>query len=392
MIWMSGRWWEEAELAAGGVEAGGGEQVAATVAFCQAWQRGDASFEMQTSGSTGAPKPVRLTRDQMAASARATGAALGLTAGMSALVCLPVRYIAGRMMLVRGFVLGLKLVVVEPSADPLAALPDDLADDLADNLAIDLAAFVPLQMQTLLDRALLAHNDSCFPDDTAHAFRNRRRLEAMHAILVGGAPVTPALATQIRQLDVPVYHTYGMTETATHVALRRLNGAAASAAFAPLPSVVTGVDARGCLHLCGPMTGGAVIQTNDLVELHAGGAFVWVGRWDNVINSGGVKVSVESVEAGIEGLAAEQPELGLARRRYFIAGLPDARLGQVVTLIIEGGALSEDQAAQLHWALSQALPRHHAPRAIRYAPRFVETPTGKIDRGATLAATAAPES
>jgi O-succinylbenzoic acid--CoA ligase len=386
MLWMSGRWWEEDELAAGGVEAGASEQVAATLAFCQAWRRGDATFAMQTSGSTGAPKPIRLTRTQMTASARATGAALGLAAGMSALVCLPVRYIAGRMMLVRGFELGLKLVVVEPSADPLAALPDDLPDDLA----LDLAAFVPLQMQTLLDQALVAHNDSCFPDDTAHAFRYRRRLEAMHAILVGGAPITPALAAQIRQLDVPVYHTYGMTETATHIALRRLDGGAASAAFTPLPDVVTGVDGRGCLHLCGPMTGGAVIQTNDLVELHADGAFVWVGRWDNVINSGGVKVHVESVEAVIEGLAAEQPELGLARRRCFVAGLADARLGQVVTLIIEGDALSEDQTTQLRWALSQALPRHHAPRDIRYAPRFVETPTGKIDRSATLHAAARP--
>ena len=387
MIWMLGRWWTEDELVAGGVEAGGveagaGEQVAATLAFWQAWQRGDATFAMQTSGSTGAPKPIRLTRAQMTASAQATGAALGLAAGMSALVCLPVRYIAGRMMLVRGFVLGLKLVVVEPSADPLATLPDDLA--------VDLAAFVPLQMQTLLDNALVAHNDSCFPDDTVRSFRYRRRLEAMHAILVGGGPVSPSLATQIRQLDVPVYHTYGMTETATHIALHRLNGATASAAFAPLPGVVTGVDGRGCLHLCGPMTGGEVIQTNDLVELQADGGFVWIGRWDNVINSGGVKVHVESVEAVIEGLAAEQPELGLARRRCFVAGLPDARLGQAVALIIEGDALSEDQTAQLRWALSQTLPRHHAPRELRYAPRFVETPTGKIDRSATLHAAAPP--
>lgn len=377
MFWINGRWQHAADVAACDPDPAAGEQVNAVRAFTRAWLRGDDEFAVQTSGSTGAPKPIPLRRRQMIASARATGAALGLTAGMTALVCLPVRYIAGRMMLVRGFELGLKLVIVEPAADPLAALPEAIT--------IDFAAFVPLQIQTLLDQALVAHNDSCFPDDTAHAFQYRRRLDALHAILVGGAPLTPALATQLRQLAAPVYHTYGMTETATHVALRRLNGPSASSAFVPLPGVATGVDARGCLHLRGPMTDDVVIQTNDLVELQPDGAFVWIGRWDNVINSGGVKVHVESVEAVLATLAAEQPELGLARRRYFVAGLPDTRLGQIVTLVIEGAALDEDQAQQLHWVASQTLPRHHAPRQIIYAERFAETPTGKIDRAATLA-------
>jgi O-succinylbenzoic acid--CoA ligase len=191
----------------------------AALDFCRDWLAGQEEFIVQTSGSTGAPKPITLRRRQMIASARATGAALGLAAGMTALVCLPVRYIAGRMMLVRGFELDLNLVIVEPTSDPLAALPEALT--------IDFAAYVPLQMQTLLDQALVAHNDSCFPDDTAHAFRYRRRLDALHAILVGGAPLTPALEMQIRQLAAPVYHTYGMTETVTHVALRRVNGAGA---------------------------------------------------------------------------------------------------------------------------------------------------------------------
>lgn len=377
MLWIDGRWQQVEEVAACDPDPVAGEQVNAVREFSRAWLRGDDEFTVQTSGSTGAPKSILLHRHQMVASAHATGVALGLTAGMTALVCLPVRYIAGRMMLVRGFELGLNLVVVEPAADPLAALPEAIA--------IDFAACVPLQMQTLLDQALVAHNDSCFPDDTAHAFRTRRRLDALRAILVGGAPLTPALEAQIRQLAAPVYHTYGMTETATHVALRRLNGPDASLAFVPLPGVVTGIDARGCLHLCGPMTGDAVLQTNDLVELHPDGAFVWIGRWDNVINSGGVKVHVEGVEAAVAALAAEQPELGLARRRYFVAGLPDARLGQVVTLVIEGAPLDADQELQLRWALSQTLPRHHAPRQINYSEQFTETPTGKIDRTASLA-------
>lgn len=376
MLWMDGCWRHVAEVAECTPDPAAGEQSAAVQEFTRAWLRGDEAFTVHTSGSTGAPKPIQLRRRQMIASARATGAALGLTAGMTALVCLSVRYIAGRMMLVRGFELGMNLVIVEPSADPLAALPAEIA--------IDFAALAPLQMQTLLEQALAAHNDSCFPDDTMQAFRYRRWLDAMHAILVGGGPLTPALEAQIRQLAAPVYHTYGMTETATHVALRRLNGASASPAFIPLPGVVTGVDGRGCLQLRGPMTDDVLLQTNDLVELQADGAFIWIGRWDNVINSGGVKVHVESVEATLATIAADQPELGLVQRRYFVAGLPDDRLGQVVTLVVEGGALQEDQMQQLRWAASQALPRHHAPRQVIFAPHFVETPTGKIDRKATL--------
>jgi O-succinylbenzoic acid--CoA ligase len=377
MLWLNDRWWDEDALRAGVAPANTDAQTDAVFNFSQAWLRGDATFEVQTSGSTGAPKPIQLLRGQMEASARATGAALGLTTGMNALVCLPVHYIAGRMMLVRGFVLGLNLIVVAPAADPLAALPPDIA--------IDLAAFVPLQMQTLLDIALDAHNSSCFPEDTRQAASYRRRLDALRAILVGGGPVSPALETQIRHLTAPVYHTYGMTESATHVALRRLNGVDASPAFVPLPGIATGVDARGCLHLHGPMTNNALLQTNDLVDLQPDGSFLWLGRWDNVINSGGVKVQVEGVEATIATVAAEQPELDLARRRFFVAGLPDARLGQVVALMVEGDALNDDQAVQLRWALSQALPRHHAPRQIIYYPRFAETPTGKIDRKAVLA-------
>lgn len=376
-LWFQGQWRRAEEIVACDADSTAGEQINAVCAFSRAWLRGDDEFTVHTSGSTGAPKPIQLHRRQMIASARATGAALGLTAGMTALVCLPVQYIAGRMMLVRGFELGLNLAVVEPSADPLAGLPAEIA--------VDFAAFVPLQLQTLLDQALVAHNDSCFPDDTAQAFHYRQRLDAMRAILVGGGPVTSTLEAQIRQLAAPVYHTYGMTETATHVALRRLNGPGASSAFVPLPGVVTGVDARGCLHLRGPMTDDVVIQTNDLVELQPDGAFVWIGRWDNVINSGGVKVHVERVEAALAAIAADQPELGLARRRYFVAGLPDDRLGQVVTLVVEGVPLQDDQVQLLRWAASQALPRHHAPRQLIYAPRFVETPTGKIDRPATLA-------
>jgi len=376
MLWLEGQWHDEMSLLNEKAISSASEQTQAVLSFVRSWLRGEEAFEIYTSGSTGAPKRIRLTRSQMEASAQATAAALGLEAGMNALVCLPVRYIAGRMMLVRGLVLGLNLIVVEPSSDPLAALPADLS--------VDFASFVPLQMKTLLDVALVADDDQLSSDARARALAYRRRLEAMRAILVGGGPISPGLEAQIRQIAAPAYHTYGMTETATHVALRRLNGPQASDRFVPLPGVETGVDERGCLHVRGPMTGGALLQTNDLVALQPDGSFIWVGRWDNVINSGGVKVHVEQVEATIETLAAEQPELGLAQRRFFIAGLPDERLGQRVVLVVEGAPLAEHQEALLRRALIRALPRHHAPRHIQYIDRFAETPTGKIERSSTL--------
>jgi len=379
LIFMDGIPYSRAELASGNIlpaDQSASENTQAVLAFVRSWLQGNSQFVVHTSGSTGEPKAITLSSAQMIASARATGDALNLVAGEHALVCLPARYIAGRMMLVRGLVLELVMHLVAPTADPLEHLSPDLA--------IAFAAFVPLQLQTLLDVALVASSDSCFPEDTARAFRYRRLLEGMTAILVGGAPVTPALEAQIRLLSAPVYHTYGMTETATHVALRRLNGPEASPAFRPLAGVATGVDSRGCLQITGPMTGGIMLQTNDLVALEPDGSFRWLGRWDHVINSGGVKVHVETVEAALQRLAVEQRDLGLDRRRLFVAGLPDARLGEQVVLVVEGAPLHADQENQLLWALTQELDRHPAPRRLPYVPGFVKTPRDKLDRKATI--------
>lgn len=349
----------------------------AALAFCQRWLAGETEFVVHTSGSTGAPKPITLRREQMVASALATGRALGLRAGMRALVCLSVRYIAGQMMLVRGLELGLAMTLVEPAGDPLAALPADAV--------FDFTAVVPLQLQALLDGPA----------------NYRRRLDLMHAILVGGAAVSADLEQRVQALAAPVYHTYGMTETATHVALRRLNGPQASPWFHPLPGVKLAVDERGCLRIKGPMTLDQWLQTNDRVELVVGHpepapqplgslivgtaapspAFRWLGRADNVINSGGIKVPSEAVEAAV-GWAWR--DLALAPRRFFVAGVPDERLGEAVALVVEGEPLPSDQAAALLQALRQLLEHHHAPRRLLYRPAFAETPTGKIDRRASL--------
>lgn len=321
----------------------------AMLAFCRRWLRGARTFTLHTSGSTGEPQPVRLTRRRMTLSARLTGQALGLRPGDRALVCLNTQYIAGIMMLVRGLVLRLALTVVPPARRPLPPAG-----------RFDFTALVPLQLQAIVDDAAALE-----------------RLNGMRAVLIGGAPVSPALLAAVRErVTAPIYHTYGMTETVSHVALRRLNGAEADAAFVPLPGVTLGVDGRGCLVITSELAHGGRLVTNDVVDLLPDGRFHWLGRADNVINSGGVKVQAERVERA---LAALPP---LAARRLFVAGVPDAALGERVTAFVEGEPV-EGVAALL--AATGALALYERPRAYCFVPRFAETPTGKIDRRAVVA-------
>ncbi len=340
------------------------ENARNTLKFCQQWLTGQREFLVNTSGSTGKPKQITLTRQQMEISARLTGNTLGLHAGQRALVCLPTRYIAGRMMLVRGFVLGMALTVVEPASDPLATLPA--------GATFDFTALIPLQLQTLLDGPPV----------------RQTMLNYMSAILVGGGPVSVAQHQQLQSVTAPIYHTYGMTETVTHIALRRLNGPDASPAFSPLKGVQLGMDERRCLTIKSAVTQGGILHTNDSVELRADGSFLWLGRWDNVINTGGVKVQVEKVERVLEQVLLQDMgnsgHTNITHRRFFIGPLPDTRLGQLVAVIMEGKPLPQVMEKKIHGALGEHLEVYEVPRQFYYQPQFIETPTGKIDRPAIL--------
>ena len=324
--------------------------------FCRQWLSGQQSFTMTTSGSTGQPKPITLTRPQMIASARLTGQALGLQPGDHALVCLSTRYIAGMMMLVRGFELGLELTIVNPSGQPLSEFPAETH--------FDFSAFVPLQLEQIL----------------AGSSGQQAILNRMKAILVGGAPLSLALHQQLQTVTAPLYHTYGMTETVSHIALKRLNGPPASDYFVPLPGVDVGLDQRGCLTIKAAVTNGQVIQTNDLVELRPDGSFKWLGRIDNVINSGGVKVQVEKVEAALETVLGALHHGRYAGRRFLVGPLPHEQLGQSVIAVIEGQPLSTEDQQDIQSELQQKLTRYEIPRTFYFIPVFPETPTGKIDR------------
>jgi len=334
--------------------------------FCQQWLAGQETFTLQTSGSTGQPKAIQLTRAQMVTSAHWTGQALGLRAGDRALVCLSVAYIAGMMMLVRGFELGLQVTVIEPVSRPLAQFPP--------TVRFDFTAMVPLQLHATLHGA---------PHEGAI-------LDAMKAVLIGGAPISLALEEHSQRVQVPLYHTYGMTETVSHIALRRFNGSQRSDCFIPFDEVRLGVDARGCLTITSALTRGETLQTNDLVELQADGSFRWLGRIDNVINSGGVKVHIEKVERALEAWLLHYQTGIYAERRFFIGPLAHPRLGHAVVAVIEGepcgdaaiSALAVETALRTH--IQQALTPYEVPRKVYFVPQLLETPTGKIDRGANL--------
>ncbi|CAA9247306.1 MAG: O-succinylbenzoic acid--CoA ligase [uncultured Cytophagales bacterium] len=324
--------------------------------FCRQWEEGQETFVLQTSGSTGMPKPIVLTRAQMAASARMTGKVLGLEPGDRALVSLNTQYIGGLMMLVRGMELGLQLVVTEPASLPLAGLGPDAH--------LDFFSFVPLQLQHTLEK-----------DPTKLDLLNGAK-----AILVGGAPVAAALEEMLQSIAAPLYQTYGMTETVSHVALRRLNGPGRQAHYTLLEGVKMTADERRCAIIDPNLPGLAPVVTNDVVELLTPSTFRWLGRADNMINSGGVKVQAEKIEALVEKMF-ERLHL---KNRFLVAGLPHPELGESVALLVEGPPLPNQTEAHLTHFLQHSLPKYERPKSIRYVPSFAETPTGKIDKRLTL--------
>ncbi len=332
--------------------------------FLREWRSGQRLFTLHTSGSTGLPKPISLTRNQMEASARLTGQTFGLQAGDKALVCLNTSYIAGIMMLVRGEVLGLDLTLVDPSSNPLAGFDPATTH-------FDFAAFVPLQLQTMLADLAESGQPATLPI-----------LNSMKAILVGGAATSPALEEALQVVEAPVYSTYGMTETVSHIAVRRLNGPDRTALFQVLPGVLVGTDERGCLHSTAAATNFERVQTNDVVELLQPESeaspvrFRLLGRADSIINTGGVKVQPEAVERCIEATLAGW---GLTPR-LFVAGLPDDRLGQRIVLFVEATPISDLQWLQIQEAVRAAAGPYAVPKEWVFIESFAETATGKIDR------------
>jgi O-succinylbenzoic acid--CoA ligase len=325
-----------------------------TFDFISDWLSGQETFSLHTSGSTGKPKPISVTRSQMSASAKLTAQSLHLHHSYNALTCLDTRYIAGKMMLVRSLETGMKIFAVDPCANPLHKIPIDQT--------IHFTALVPYQVKAILES------------------KHPHLLDTLMCCIIGGAPVDEALHEKLQCVSTPLYATYGMTETISHIGLQLLNGKDSDEFFNTLPGVRVHTDNRNCLVISAPYLESEIV-TNDLADVRTENKFKWLGRWDNVINSGGVKVSPENLEQRIGKIFTRLK----VNNSFFIHGLPDENLGQKISLIIEG-ELTRASFKEIRDAMVHSFSAYEIPKDFFTIPAFIYTNTNKINRGETARA------
>jgi O-succinylbenzoic acid--CoA ligase len=315
--------------------------------FCKSYLSNAASYQLATSGSTGASKNITLSRNQLQASARMTIEALALKTHYRALLCISTAHIGGIMMLVRGMELNMEVVLIDP--------PSKL--NTKDLLAIDFVALVPLQLKQLIG-----------------SNSGRQFLEDCKVIILGGAKIDPVLEEQLAQIHTPIYHSFGMTETASHFALRKLTNPNKQKNYHVLPGIQIDTDQRGCLVVNGETTNNIPLITNDLIRIVDSNSFIWLGRWDRVINTGGFKVNPESIEPLIANVFKDAD----ITSDFAVVGLPHPKWGEQVTLVIEGMA---DKAVlcNLLEGIQNNIHPYEMPKEIRSLNSLPKTRSGKID-------------
>ncbi|SFD06402.1 AMP-binding protein [Algibacter pectinivorans] len=294
---------------------------------------------VKTSGSTGKPKKIEIKKQAMVNSAIATGDYFNLKPGDKILHCLPSNFIAGKMTIVRAIVLGLELDMVQPAALPLIDYEKDYT----------FCAFTPMQLKNFA-----------------------KYLKKIKTVIVGGGRVSQAVAALVQDKKPNVYETYGMTETVSHIAVKKLNnftGAKDEAFFTTLPGIKVSKDKRGCLTINAPKLADDVIVTNDIVDIISDTSFEWLGRFDNVINSGGIKLYPEQIESKLQDKISGE---------FFIASREDDTLGDKLILVVEGEKRDIDNA------IFNDLDKYEKPKEIHFVSKFKETKSGKINRNKTL--------
>ncbi|HKL72548.1 MAG TPA: AMP-binding protein [Marinilabiliaceae bacterium] len=312
--------------------------------FLQQWWNNSMTLSVQTSGSTGVPKKIEVLKSAMITSASKTVQYFKLKPDMSALLALPLTFIAGKMMVVRALVGGLNLITVTPSGNPLYWLSQ----------SVDFAAFTPMQMMNELDK-------------------NSSKLQYLKLVIIGGGKVSDALNNRLQNVGFLAFETYGMTETLSHVALRRINGSKPQTSFFPLDEVEMMIDAKGCLAIDFPGVTNELVVTNDLAKFNQDGSFTLLGRADHVINSGGVKIFPEEVEGKLEGIL-EVP--------FIISALPHTKLGQQVILITEGDTSYSQE--ELLSKIQKRVSKFEVPISIFSIKKISRTESGKVRRQEVL--------
>lgn len=300
--------------------------------FLLDWLDNNDYIVAKTSGSTGKPKTITLKKQAMVNSAIATGNYFNLEPGNTALHCLSTEFIAGKMMLVRAIVLGLEIDLIEPNSNPLQSVLKDY----------DFCAMVPMQLQNSLNE-----------------------LEKIKTLIVGGASIPYSLKEKVKNVSTNVYATYGMTETITHIAVKQI----VEDNYQTLPNIAISKDDRDCLVINAPKLCEETIITNDIVKIHSKTEFEILGRFDNMINSGGIKLFPEQIEAMLQ-LKIKQ--------RFFIASEKDETLGDKLILILEC------ESNHLESTVFKDLDTYQTPKQIYIVNNLIESSSGKILRTETL--------
>ena len=306
--------------------------------FLKEWHNDSPTVLVHTSGSTGKPKPMLVEKRRMEASARITCGFLGLKSGDSALLCMSLDYIAGKMMVVRALSFGLRLIVVKPSGNPLGTVAEP----------VDFAAMVPMQV----------YNSLQVPEEC-------KKLMAIKHLIIGGGAIDDALASELKTFPNAVWSTYGMTETLSHIALRRLNGPEASEWYTPFEGVSLSQTDEGCLVIEAPAVHDGPLVTNDIVEISDKG-FRVLGRKDNVICSGGIKIQIEEVERLLRAYVSSP---------FMITKRADKKFGEQVVMLTE--SMDMDLMRDV---CRQVLPKYWQPRGYLHVDALPMTETGKPAR------------
>ena len=310
--------------------------------FLADWFNESPYITVHTSGSTGTPKEFTVRKEQMIQSAILTCSFLNLRKGDNALLCMPLQYIAGKMVVVRALVAGLTLILRTPSGHPLADV----------EVSLRFAAMIPLQV----------FNTIQVPEE-------RERLCQTEIVIVGGGAINKELEDEIRQLPNDIYSTYGMTETLSHIALRKLNGPDASSAYTPFSSVKLCLSPEKTLVIQAPQVCDDTLVTNDLAEIHPDGTFTILGRKDNTINTGGIKVQIESIEETLRSIISVT---------FAITAIPHPGLGEAIVLLVE----KTTDTDSLPDRIASLLPKYQQPKYIRQVDAIPLTGSGKTDRKA----------
>lgn len=304
--------------------------------FLMDWLDSKNYINVKTSGSTGKPKLMKVSKQAMVNSAVATGNYFKMEPGQAALHCLPTHYISGKMMLVRALILGLDLDFVEPTSQPIFDY----------GKSYEFCAMIPMQLEN-----------------------TKKYIYNIKTLIIGGAAISKPLEDSIQGLKTKIYATYGMTETVSHIAVKAMNGKQKMDYFKVFPKVKISQDDRGCLVIEAPKLTSERLLTNDIVKIHSASEFEMIGRIDNMINSGGVKLFPEQIEAKLAHQITE---------RFFIASEADMDLGEKLILIVES------DKDNFQFSAFGGLEKFETPKEIYTVAKFKETATGKIQRKETL--------